>query len=116
LPGLKPRASRFRHAGPISAVAWSADGERLVTGSYDRTLRAWDADDGAGVFAADANAGFVFAVATGKDLIAAGGQDGHVRLFQPDGKPRSDLAVHAAACTDLALSPDGKLLASVGAD
>jgi WD40 repeat protein len=116
LPELKPLASRFRHAGPIAAVAWSQDGERLVTGSYDRTLRAWGAKDGAGVFATDANAGFVFAVAAGKDFFAAGGQDGHVRLFQADSKLRADIAAHDAACTDLALAPGGKVLASVGAD
>ncbi len=116
LPGLTPRAPSFRHAGPIAALAWTPDGERLVTGSYDRTLRLWSAGDGRGVQSADANAGFVFGVAAGKDLLVAGGQDGHVRLFAPDGAPRADIAAHEGACTDVALSPDGSLLASAGAD
>jgi WD40 repeat protein len=30
------------HASAVSAVAISPDGKRVVTGSYDRTVRIWD--------------------------------------------------------------------------
>lgn len=39
--GLPPTVLRG-HDGPVSAVAFGADGRRLVTGSYDRSARAWD--------------------------------------------------------------------------
>jgi WD40 repeat protein len=32
------------HAGPVNAVAWHPDGQTLVTGGYDNTLRFWDAE------------------------------------------------------------------------
>ena len=113
---LEPREARFRHAGPVSAISWSSDGKEIVTGSYDRTMRVWDAETGAGLHRFEANDGFVYGVARGADMFAAGGQDGRVRIFGLDGKSRVDLLVHSAACTALALSPDGGTLASVGAD
>jgi WD40 repeat protein len=34
------------HSGAVCAVAWSPDGTRLATGSFDRTVRIWDSDSG----------------------------------------------------------------------
>jgi WD40 repeat protein/tRNA A-37 threonylcarbamoyl transferase component Bud32 len=50
-------------------------------------------------------------------LLATGGQDGTVRLLEPDGGAlRRILVGHAGAVTALAWSPDGTALASGGAD
>ena len=34
------------HTGPILAVAYSPDGQRIVTGSADHTAKVWDAASG----------------------------------------------------------------------
>ena len=34
------------HLGPVTSLAYSASGERLVTGSADKTLRLWDMNTG----------------------------------------------------------------------
>jgi WD40 repeat protein/serine/threonine protein kinase/tetratricopeptide (TPR) repeat protein len=34
------------HTGPVVSVAFSPDGERIITGSEDRTVRVWDARTG----------------------------------------------------------------------
>jgi WD40 repeat protein len=50
-------------------------------------------------------------------LIAAGGEDRLVRLWQvSDGKPRAVLAGHRGNVTGLAFAPDGKRLLSTSAD
>jgi WD40 repeat protein len=37
------------HTGPVWSVAYSPDGRHIVSGSYDRTIRIWDAETGAAV-------------------------------------------------------------------
>jgi WD40 repeat protein len=34
------------HTGPVMSVAFSRDGGRIVTGSWDATVRVWDAETG----------------------------------------------------------------------
>ena len=34
------------HSGQVQSVGWSPDGNRIATGSYDRTVKVWDAATG----------------------------------------------------------------------
>lgn len=34
------------HTGPVFSVAWSPDGRKLASGSYDESIRVWDAGSG----------------------------------------------------------------------
>src|SRR5205085_846958 len=57
------------HAGDVKSVAFSPDDKRSVIGSYDRTVRVWDAS-------------------TGKELLKLEGHGASVDAgaFTPDGK------------------------------
>jgi WD40 repeat protein len=34
------------HNGPVYSTAWSLDGQQIVTGSYDQTVKVWDENTG----------------------------------------------------------------------
>src|SRR5262249_38966458 len=109
------------HTETVYAIAFSPDGKYVVTGSFDKLAKLWEA-------------------ATGKDLRTVGGTQGHQSLvlgvaFSADGKNTATgsqdnsariwdvptgghlLAfAHADAVNGLSLSPDGKVLAGAGKD
>src|SRR2546423_2260188 len=50
------------HSSLVSAVAFSPDGKRLVSASYDQTIRLWDATTGAALQTIRGHRAFVKAV------------------------------------------------------
>src|SRR5206468_5274366 len=46
VPSGKVRARLAGHADGISSLAFSADGATIASGSYDRSVRLWDAASG----------------------------------------------------------------------
>jgi WD40 repeat protein len=103
----------------VHAMAFSPDGNTLVSGSYDGTVRLWDlATDrqiGAPITGHD---GKVYSVAFSPDgkVIASGADDGTVRLWDvATHRQIGNLTGHDGEIYSVAFSPDGKILAS-GAD
>jgi len=107
------------HAGHACGCEYFAGGTRLVTGSWDGTLKVWDAEREALLATLAGHAGKVYGGAIapdGRRLVSAGA-DGTLRLW--DLETFREAAVWrdgggpVRAC---ALSPDGALLASGGDD
>jgi WD40 repeat protein/serine/threonine protein kinase len=96
------------HTGMIWSVAFSPDGKRLASSSYDETTKVWDAQ-------------------TGQELLSLKG-GGNSVAFSPDGKRLSngkkvwdaqtgqELHTLKGACSNVAFSPDGKRLATSSED
>jgi WD40 repeat protein len=78
-----PRLPKKGEAGAVRCVAWSADGQTIVTGGDDRTVRIWDATGRQQRAALPFPEAAVEAVAVAPDgtTAAAAGHDGGVRLF-----------------------------------
>jgi cytochrome c len=127
LDGGEPRIFEG-HEGNVNAVAFLPDG-RLVTAGYDMTLRIWPQAIPDEVEAGSPSGNATeqearapktlslgvplnaLAVAEDGTIVAAGG-DGLVRLFDAEGEPLGEVKTVAAPVTALALSPDGKTIAS----
>jgi hypothetical protein len=101
----------------VWSVAYSPDGQHIISGSYDRTIRIWDAETGAPVGdPLEGHTDWVQSVASSPDgrHIISGSDDSTIRTWDAEahtaaGKP---LGEHTHSVQSIAYSPDGKHLVS----
>ena len=116
---LAPAQAQMRgHGGPVRAVAVSPDGRLAMTGSFDQSAILWSLADGAALAVLRFHDGAVNAVAAlAGDRFATGGEDGRIAIWKAgEGTPLRVIAAHQGPIVALAVSPDGRLVASASWD
>jgi cytochrome c len=114
-----PAAAELRgHGGPVRSIAVAADGDTVVTGSFDQRAIRWSLREARALTVTRFHQAALDAVLMLPDGgFATAGDDGRIALWEPDGRePRAVLEGHDGKITALALSPDKRRLASAGWD
>ena len=111
------------HADPVQSIAWSPDGKHLATGAFRRVV-IWNSESLTKEH--EITNGLTDRIAAlrflpdGNQLVIADGRAselGTIRLADPNtGIITASWTAHADTIFDVAVSPDGKLLATAGAD
>jgi hypothetical protein len=115
----KNQRTFYGHTGPVSSVAFSPDGKRLVSGSQDHTLKVWDAQTGQQTLSLKGHTGGVTSVAFSPDgkRLVSGSDDRTLKVWDAQtGQETLSLKGHTGGVWSVAFSPDGKRLASGSTD
>lgn len=117
--GTSVAAQELRgHGGPVRAVAVSRDGTRAMTGSFDQSAILWQLEKGSAEAVLRFHQGAVNAVIALPDGgFATGGEDGRIAIWKEAGPvPLRVFDAHRAPVAGLALSSDGRAIASASWD
>jgi WD40 repeat protein len=105
-----------RHEGGVLTVDISPDGNTIVTGSNDKTVRLWSKDGT--LLQTLPHQGTVHRVVfspTG-DRVITSSLDGTLQVWSINGQKRLHIQAHGQPIWGVAVSPDGKLIASASGD
>jgi WD40 repeat protein len=72
------------HSSAVTSIAWSPDGRRIASGSFDKTVQVWNAADGSHILTYRGHSDIVNAVAwspNGKRIVS-GSLDSTVQIWQ----------------------------------
>ncbi len=102
----------LQHGSAVAAVAFSADGSKLGTGSYDGTARVWELPSGRELErASHAGGAEVVAFSPLGDHFAAGGVGGSISVSETRRADRPAFFHLPSDVRSVAFSPDGRRVA-----
>jgi WD40 repeat protein len=103
------------HSDWVRCMSFTPDSLKLVSGSFDKTIKLWQLDSGSEIYTLGERLKGIFALAVSPDgkLLASGSWDEAIELWNLEtGKLIHNLSQHKASVRALAIAPDSKTLIS----
>src|SRR5436305_3391501 len=116
---LKLLDTQASHTSTVLSVVISPDGERLVSGSGDKTIKVWNLQTGMHERTLDGHTGAVWSVAISPDgeKLVSGSDDQTIKVWNlQTGMHERTLIGHSDYVRSVAISPDGEKLVSGSGD
>jgi WD40 repeat protein len=103
------------HSDWVRCLSFTPDGTKLVSGSFDKTIKVWQLDTGTVIHTLTDRLKGVFALAVSPDgkILASGSWDERIELWNLEtGILLENLTQHQASVRSLVISPDSQTLIS----
>ena len=114
---IRERQQFQGHQDAVRSVAFSPDGQTIISGSGDNTLRLWDREGNQlEVFKGHTEAVNSVAFSPDGQTIISGSSDNTLRLWDRKGNPLAVFKGHGEAVNSVAFSPDGQTIISGSSD
>ncbi|EJD41204.1 WD40 repeat-like protein [Auricularia subglabra TFB-10046 SS5] len=107
------------HGAAVNCLVYATDGDQIISGSQDNTLRVWDARTGANLKTLKGHFAGITCLARCASRVTSGCSGGSVRIWDAvgGGDIAGPLTVEdRSTVTCVAISPDGRLVASSSRD
>lgn len=107
------------HIRDVQALAFSPEGQQMVSGAYDRTLILWNVAEGTLIRKLEGHQDIVLSVAYSLDgkYIVSGDASGVILLWDAEtGEQVREFKAHSENVHSIVFSPDGTKLVSASAD
>ena len=111
-------SAQLAHDKIVTSVAFNHDGSRIVSGSFDKTVRVWNAATGTCVATLTGHSDLVRSVAFNHDgsRIVSGSKDKTVRVWNAETGEQMMKFTHDDWVASVAFSPDGTRIVSASND
>ena len=109
----------FGHTNAVWDIAYSTDGQYIISGSEDTSVRLWDAISGVELETLRGHISPVYTVAFSADgaFIASGGQDRTIQLWDANsGTKITTISTHEGPVLTVAFTPDNTRIVSGSED
>ncbi|MFB2876073.1 hypothetical protein [Floridanema aerugineum] len=103
------------HSDWVSAVIFAADMSKIISGSFDRTLKVWNYQTGELIRVISENTGAVYALAFSDNLnlLAQGGSEQNIKLWEIETGALVEICKeHSGSVRAIAINYNGQILAS----